>query len=181
MTPTASRDLALTNGLILLALWSCVPDAPKSSASAPSPIEVAFSPGGHCADLAVNLIGSARQSIRVQAYSFTSKPIATALAEAHKRGVDVQVILDRSNLHETSSEGRALADAGIPVTYDSAHPIAHNKIIVIDGTTTIGGSFNYSVQAARNAENMTILRDAAIARKFADNWTSHRAHSEAAH
>ncbi len=32
----------------------------------------------------------------VQAYSFTSAPIAKALLDAHKRGVSVQVILDKS-------------------------------------------------------------------------------------
>ena len=45
----------------------------------------------------VRLIEQAKHSIRVAAYSFTPKDIAAALLQAHKRGVDVQMVLDRSN------------------------------------------------------------------------------------
>jgi len=38
----------------------------------------------------------AKNSILVQAYSFTSAPIAKALLNAHKRGGKVEVILDKS-------------------------------------------------------------------------------------
>jgi len=59
-------------------------------------LEVAFSPNGGCTDLVIKVINSAKTSIRVLAYSFTSAPIAKALVEAHKRGVDVQVVVDKS-------------------------------------------------------------------------------------
>jgi len=44
----------------------------------------------------VKELNAAKESVLVQAYSFTSAPIAKALLEAHKRGVKVQVILDKS-------------------------------------------------------------------------------------
>jgi phosphatidylserine/phosphatidylglycerophosphate/cardiolipin synthase-like enzyme len=44
----------------------------------------------------VQALGEAKHTILGQAYSFTSAPIAKALLDAHKRGVQVQVILDRS-------------------------------------------------------------------------------------
>jgi len=59
-------------------------------------LEVAFSPHGGCTALIVKVINSAQHSIRVLAYSFTSAPIAKALVEAHKRGVDVRVVVDKS-------------------------------------------------------------------------------------
>ena len=37
--------------------------------------------------------------VRVQAYGFTSKPIIAGLANAKERGVDVAVILDKSDEH----------------------------------------------------------------------------------
>jgi phospholipase D len=52
---------------------------------------VCFTPGGHCTDLIVDAITGAKTSTLVQAYSFTSAPIAKALLDAHKRGVPVQV------------------------------------------------------------------------------------------
>jgi len=57
-------------------------------------LEVAFSPHGGCTALVVKVINSTKHSIRVLAYSFTSAPIAKALVDAHKRGVDVQVVVD---------------------------------------------------------------------------------------
>ncbi len=57
---------------------------------------VCFTPGQDCEGEIVGAITSARQSILVQAYSFTSSPIAKALVEAKNRGVDVRVILDKS-------------------------------------------------------------------------------------
>src|ERR1035437_7092396 len=60
-------------------------------------LEVAFSPNGGATDLVIKVIHSAKTSIRVLAYSFTSAPIAQALVEAHKHGVDVQVVVDKSH------------------------------------------------------------------------------------
>jgi hypothetical protein len=50
------------------------------------PVEIAFSPSGGATELVVKTIESAKTSVRVAAYSFTSKPIAQALAK--KRGID---------------------------------------------------------------------------------------------
>ena len=66
-------------------------------------IAVYFSPHGGCTDAIVKELDAAKESVLVQAYSFTSAPIAKALMEAHKRGVKVQVILDKSQRTEKYS------------------------------------------------------------------------------
>src|SRR5208283_3803153 len=86
----------------------------------------------------------AKRTVLVQAYSFTSAPIAKALVDAHKRGVDVEVVLDKSQKTEKYSSADFLAHAGIPTKIDSKHAIAHNKIMVIDSATVITGSFNFT-------------------------------------
>lgn len=58
--------------------------------------EVYFSPHGGCTDTVIKELNKAKSTILVQAYSFTSAPIAKALLNAHKRGVKVEVILDKS-------------------------------------------------------------------------------------
>jgi phosphatidylserine/phosphatidylglycerophosphate/cardiolipin synthase-like enzyme len=60
------------------------------------PIEVYFSPGVSCTEAIVRELSNAKQTVHVQAYSFTSQPIARALTEAEKRGVKVIAILDAS-------------------------------------------------------------------------------------
>ena len=52
-----------------------------------TPVEVCFSPNGGCTDATNTALRQAKQEILVQAYSFTSAPIAKALLDAHKRGV----------------------------------------------------------------------------------------------
>ena len=53
--------------------------------------------------------------------------------EAHKRGVKVQVILDKSQWTEKYSSATFFQNAGIPTFIDDIHAIAHNKVMVIDG------------------------------------------------
>ena len=76
--------------------------APANSPTTPPPaIEVYFSPKGGCTEAVVKEIDAAKTTILVQAYSsFTSAPIAKAPVQAHKRGVDVRVILDKSQRTE---------------------------------------------------------------------------------
>jgi phosphatidylserine/phosphatidylglycerophosphate/cardiolipin synthase-like enzyme len=63
-----------------------------------------FTPGQDCEAVVVAEIAAARSSVLVQAYEFTSKPIAAALVAAAQRGVDVRVILDK----EPAGEGYRL-------------------------------------------------------------------------
>jgi len=115
----------------------------------------------------------------VQAYSFTSAPIAKALLDAHKRGVQVQVILDKSQRTEKYSSADFLANQGVSTMIDANHAIAHNKVIVIDGETVLTGSFNFTKAAQENnAENLLIIRDPALAVQYAQNWDTHRQHSQ---
>jgi len=156
--------------LAILAVAGCV--------TAPAP-DVCFSPGGHCADVVVHEIGTARHSIYVQAYGFTHPGIAKALAHAETRGVDVEVILDKSNRSESYSEANFVANAGIRTFIDARHPIAHNKVIVIDEREVITGSFNFTRAAdEKNAENLLILNSSTLAKRYLDNWHAHQVHSD---
>ena len=66
----------------------------------------------------VKELNAARASVLVQAYSFTSAPIAKALVDAHRRGVKVQVVLDSSNKSDKYSSADFVAHAGIPTFLD---------------------------------------------------------------
>ena len=114
----------------------------------------------------------------VQAYSFTSAPIAKALLDAHKRGVKILAVLDKSNQIDKYSAATFLENAGIPVLIDAEHAIAHNKVIVIDDSTVLTGSFNFSKAAEeKNAENLLVLKKAPeLAHAYLANIT-HAAHS----
>ena len=143
-------------------------------------IQVRFSPHGGCTEAVVENLNHATNSVLVQAYSFTSTPIAKALVDAKKRGVMVQVILDKSQRTASYSSADFVAHAGIPTFIDSQHAIAHNKIMVIDGKTVLTGSFNFTKAAeSSNAENLLVIQDAKLAKEYSANWKVHLDHSEA--
>jgi phosphatidylserine/phosphatidylglycerophosphate/cardiolipin synthase-like enzyme len=120
----------------------------------------------------------ARQTVLVQAYSFTSAPIAAALVEAARRGVLVEVVLDKTNKTGKYSEADFVAHAGIPTWLDAKHAIAHNKVMIIDESTVITGSFNFTKAAEEsNAENLLVLRSQELASRYTRQFLEHRNHS----
>jgi phosphatidylserine/phosphatidylglycerophosphate/cardiolipin synthase-like enzyme len=133
--------------------------------------EVAFSPGRGATALVVKTIGEAQHSIRVAAYSFTSRPIAEALLDAHKRGIDVEVVVDKSNATARYTAATFLANQGVPVRVDYRYAIMHDKFIVVDRQAVEEGSFNFTAAAeTRNAENVLVLHDAVIAGQYGTEW-----------
>ncbi len=169
--------------VLLLAIVSLLPACQAQDTSQPStnlpPLQVFFSPKGGCTEAVVKELNAAKNTVLVQAYSFTSTPIAKALLEAHKRGARVEVVLDKSQRTEKYSEADFLVNVGIPVRIDAQHAIAHNKVMVIDGATVITGSFNFTKNAeANNAENLLVIRSPELAAKYAANWKVHAEHSE---
>jgi phosphatidylserine/phosphatidylglycerophosphate/cardiolipin synthase-like enzyme len=142
-------------------------------------IRVYFSPDGGCTDAILRQINQAKTEILVQAYSFTSQPIARALLQAKKRGVSILVVLDKSNLTQKYSAATFLKNMDIPVFIDDKHAIAHNKIMIIDNRVVITGSFNFTRAAeTRNAENLLILEDLPdLTRAYKENFQKHLRHS----
>lgn len=143
-----------------------------SQTEIPAPTwEVYFSPHGGATSAIVRTLDQAKKSILVQAYSFTSALITSALARAHKKGVKVQVILDKSQETAKYSSADLLINAGIETLFDAAHAIAHNKVMIIDHGTVVTGSFNFTNAAEeRNAENLLIIRSNELAARYVRNW-----------
>ena len=132
-------------------------------------IEVAFSPPGNSLDLIVKTINSSTASICMATYSFTSNPIALALFNAKKRGVDIKIVSDEKSNHGKYSVARFLSNQGLNVRLNRNYPIMHNKFIVVDNKTVETGSFNYTQAAAnKNAENVIVIwNNPVVASKYA--------------
>jgi phosphatidylserine/phosphatidylglycerophosphate/cardiolipin synthase-like enzyme len=144
-----------------------------------APTQVYFSPNGGTTQAIIKEISDAKSEILIQAYSFTSTPIAKALVDAHKRGVKVESILDKSQRKAQYTSATFLANMRVPTFIDDKHAIAHNKIMIIDKATVITGSFNFTKAAEeKNAENLLIIKSKELANLYIDNWMKHREHSE---
>lgn len=146
-------------------------------------LAVCFTPPDDCGSAIVSRIDDAKREIRVQAFGFTHKAILASLAAAQRRGVDVSIILDKTN--DRTGAGRSgysgatyMAHAGVPVWIDDTVAIAHNKLMVIDRHLVVGGSFNFTNAAdTKNAENVTFTDSAQVASWFLENWERRRSAS----
>lgn len=171
----------------VLILAACLPWITSGGASQIVPargsVEVAFSPRDDPEALLVDVIGAARSSIRVHAYVFTSRAIAGALVQAHRRGVYVEVLADaQMNGRGKGNAIPALIAAGVPVAFETDYAAAHNKVLIIDpeaaaGCAVVTGSYNFTWSARnRNAENVLVLREnCPLVAIYLDNWHRHRA------
>jgi phosphatidylserine/phosphatidylglycerophosphate/cardiolipin synthase-like enzyme len=167
--------------IVLMCMLAIVPQALPAFEDGPEcpQVAVCFTPGEDCTQLIVQALSAAKDTILVQAYSFTSAPIAKALVEAHKRGLKVRVILDKSQRSAKYSSADFLANQGVPTFIDAKHAIAHSKVLVIDSQTVITGSFNFTKAAqASNAENLVLIRDERLALQYTGQWYAHHLHSQ---
>lgn len=116
----------------------------------------------------------------VQAYQFTSKPIAESLVQAKKRGVDVMVILDESQVSSKYSVINELFHKKTPIYIDYKPAISHSKIMIIDEQKIITGSFNFSDTAQKkNAENLLIIKgDPTLVEQYVENWRDRQSQSK---
>lgn len=152
--------------------WHAKPagDVEISSSAQPT---VYFSPKGGVKQILIDAIRQANEEILVALYYFTDPDLADELVEAHHRGLQIRVILDKSQRNGKYSQARKLADAGLPVAFDSKHRIFHHKFMVIDKTTVVTGSQNWTKSADQyNAENILCLQDGELATQYREQFES---------
>ena len=94
--------------------------------------------------------------------------------------VSVRVVLDSGQRTAQYSSATFFLNQGIPVFIDSKHAIAHNKVILIDDSAIITGSFNFTKAAEeRNAENLLVIENKpALMQAYRRNFDQHLRHSE---
>lgn len=162
------------SNVIKLAIISVALSSPVAFANsfkATGTCEVYFSPKGGATQATVSQIQKAKSEIKVLAFYFTSKPITQAIEDARRRGVNVRMVLDRSQPTARGNRIKELQDSGAEIRIDATHPIMHNKVIIIDSETVITGSFNFSATAeTRNAENLLICKNKEQAALYSNNW-----------
>lgn len=127
----------------------------------------------------VALYDNAEKSIHLAIYSLTKDEFAEALIRAHKRGVEVKVLIDRIQAAGRHADDEMLVNAGVPLRRSKGSGLMHNKFAVIDGIIIYTGSYNHTAGATeRNDENYIIIRDKDIAeifeKQFQKIWEKHK-------
>lgn len=129
-----------------------------------------FCPEDGCDNIIISNIRSAQRTIHIAIYSFTLDAISDELIKAAQRGVEIKVVLERSQL-SNYSEYEKLKAAGIDVRLDTNPAAMHNKFAIIDGVRVITGSYNWSRQATtQNDENIVIIDSPTIAKAYENEF-----------
>lgn len=105
--------LTLLIGLSFAQALRPAQDRPQPAA-AQDGIEFYFSPEGGAAEAVIHEINQAREQVLVAAYYFTSAPIARALLDTHRRGVDVRILLDQRQRTAQYSSSTFFVNQGLP-------------------------------------------------------------------
>lgn len=156
------RGPTLACALALLAAPAIHADAtvvPLPVPSADAQAQVFFSPDDGTDRAIAQALGQARQRVWIAGYYFTSSTIAKALDQAHARGLDVRVLLDRSQVSLRYSSATYFHNRGVPLWINARYPVMHHKFVVIDQDTVGFGSMNFTrAGAEQNAENFNLFR-----------------------
>lgn len=134
-------------------------------------VQTCFSPQGRCSAHIIREIDKAQKELLIAVYAFTHDELARGVAQAKKRGVSVQIVLDREfDAANERSQGRFLEGQKIPVkrlsgmkpTAPEKEPgLMHQKFAVIDRKIIFTGSYNWTRSADNsNDENLLWFRDA---------------------
>ena len=143
-----------------------------------------FAPGdGKAIDVElVSIVDRASSRLVLATMVLTSHPLLAALAAAIERGVPVSGIYDSGQMGpivanwapgsavraDWTTVSAHLADKrSHPYTPTSPHDFMHNKVLIGDDTV-VTGSYNFSANAQKNAENQLRITDPALAGEYAD-------------
>ena len=169
----------LTVFLSAAAICLSVPAQAEPLCACDAQMSVYFSPNGGALEAILSELDGAQKSVHMQAFHLRSKPIIKALEKAVKRGLDVRVLVDAEDAERSNSRVRDAAAQGIPVYSDGSHSTAHNKVVIVDGSIVITGSYNFTNKAeTQNSENLLVIRSKELAGKYEKNWENHFSHSK---
>jgi hypothetical protein len=106
---------------------------------------------------------TAKDSIFVAVAWFTDAKLFDILCQKATNGLDVQlIVMDDDITRNCSIDYSKLEVCGgkvFQINNEITGTLMHNKFCIIDKTNTITGSYNWSIKAQTNHENITITKD----------------------
>ncbi len=133
-----------------------------------TPVEIYFSPDDGVASHILTLLKGAQKSIYFLAYSFTENDLGDAIRQRAEDGVTVAGVMDDDQINSNlGTEYDAFQQAGLDVRRDGNAGLMHHKVIIIDRSIVITGSYNFSASAeASNDENVVVIQNTDVAAQY---------------
>jgi len=133
-------------------------------------VETYFCPEDDCAYHVKEELQKAERSIHFMTFSFTHEGIANVLLLKNLDGLEVKGVMEVRQISEHSEYGRLLQNK-VEVRKDGNKNNLHHKVFIVDEKTVITGSFNPTANGdMRNDENLLIIEDKEIAKRFVEEF-----------
>ncbi len=149
------------------------PDVPQSTIEVGgTQIEALFSPDMRVGDRIVALLQGAEKSIHVMAFNLTLDTIADAILRRAGEGVEVQGLFDADQSQNQGSDVAMFEEYGLDIMFDGNPRKMHHKVIIVDGSIVITGSYNFSRNAEeKNDENVLIIHSKELATQYLQEFS----------
>jgi phosphatidylserine/phosphatidylglycerophosphate/cardiolipin synthase-like enzyme len=131
-----------------------------------------FSSAGSIGETVAREIRATEKKISLALFGFNNPRLAEDLAHLAKRGVAVRIKIDaaKGGQKKETEVVEMLKSAGAEVTSVAPQGRNHNKFAVIDGTKILTGSYNWTLKAESNWENLLVIRCPELARRYENEW-----------
>jgi phosphatidylserine/phosphatidylglycerophosphate/cardiolipin synthase-like enzyme len=115
----------------------------------------------------IDFWNSATKSLLIVDYSFNLPIFEKILPAIKAKGIDVQLVLDRSQSKGKTEvpiiESLKAAQLDMVIGTSSLHQIIHDKFSIVDGVHAQYGSFNYTSAAGKEDNFFFIEQDSPVA------------------
>lgn len=129
-----------------------------------------FCPDDQCAEMVEEELKKAQESIYFMTFSFTHEEIGNMLALKKSEGLIVEGVMEARQVTKYSVYDFLIYN-GIDVIKDGNKQNMHHKVFIIDEKTVVTGSFNPTAGGdTRNDENVLVIEDTTIAKRFMDEY-----------
>jgi phosphatidylserine/phosphatidylglycerophosphate/cardiolipin synthase-like enzyme len=134
-------------------------------------VETHFAPQDRVGATIAARVSQAQRSIRFLAFSFTHDAIGEAMIARKNAGVQVQGVFETTGSSTRASEFGRMKEAGLDVYQDGSPYAMHHKVILLDDSVAIFGSFNFSANADEdNDENLLVVEGPEFAARFDEEF-----------
>lgn len=132
-----------------------------------------FSPGDACRNVIINQIMYAVSRISICVFTISDDRITNAIIDSHKRGREVRIITDNDKSLDMGSDIAKLHKEGVVIKMDSTPNHMHHKFMVVDDSSLITGSYNWTLSAAKyNHENVLLTTEGGLVKSYLKEFKS---------
>lgn len=135
-------------------------------------VKALFPSQGSVSEAVIQEIRQTRSMLSLAIYGFDNRELAEELAKLVRRRINVRVKIDSAKSMEKreSKIVEYLRAAGVRVQAVAPEGRNHNKFAVIDQDKVVTGSYNWTLKAEKNWENLLILDCPELAKLYVREW-----------